>query len=128
MLISFNVLKSQDKDNKFKNKKYLVQSSYGYFNYDDIMQLLKYEEEVHNTIVYAQQLVVDIEALITETGTKGKLGKLANLVGIPQQMLSTLNISYNMALKIINNIETRLNSISYEALQDLKISYQKLTI
>ena len=90
------------------------------------MELIKYQEEVNNTIVYAQQLVIDIEALIHETGSKGKLGKLAKLIGISQQTLSTLNISYNMALKIINNIETKLNSMSIEAIQDLKVNYNKL--
>ena len=89
--------------------------------------MLRYEEEVNNTIVYAQQLVIDLEALIIESGAKGKLGKLANLIGIPQQMLSRLNISYNTALKIINNIETKLNNISQEAIQDLKVNYQKLS-
>lgn len=126
MAVCFNVLKNQDKENKYLNKKYILQSSYGYYDYNDIMEVLKYEEDVNNTITYAQQLVIDIEALINETGTKGKLGKLAKLIGIPQQMLSTLNISYNMALKIINNIETRLNNMSIEAIQDLKVNYNKL--
>lgn len=126
MAVCFNVLKNQDKDNKYLNKKYILQSAYGYYDYNDIMEVLKYEENVNNTITYAQQLVVDIEALINETGTKGKLGKLAKLIGIPQQMLSTLNISYNMALKIINNIETRLNNMSIEAIQDLRVNYNKL--
>lgn len=126
MAVCFNVLKNQDKENKYLNKKYILQSAYGYYDYNDIMEVLKYEENVNNTITYAQQLVIDIEALINETGTKGKLGKLAKLIGIPQQMLSTLNISYNMALKIINNIETKLNNMSNEAIQDLKVNYNKL--
>lgn len=126
MAVCFNVLKNQDKENKYLNKKYILQSSYGYYDYNDIMEVLRYEENVNNTITYAQQLVIDIEALINETGTKGKLGKLAKLIGIPQQMLSTLNISYNMALKIINNIETKLNNMSIEAIQDLRVNYNKL--
>lgn len=126
MMTCFNVLKNQDKENKYLNKKYILQSAYGYYDYNDIMEVLKYDEEVNNTITYAQQLVIDIEALINESGAKGKLGKLAKIVGIPQQMLSTLNISYNMALKIINNIETKLNSMSIEAIQDLKANYNKL--
>lgn len=127
MIANFNILKKQDKENQFKNKKYLLQSVWGFFDYDDVMEMLKYEEEVHNIILYAQQLIIDIEALIIESGAKGKLGKLAKLVGIPAQMLSTLNISYNTALKIINNIETKLNNISHEAIQDLKVNYQKLS-
>lgn len=126
MMTCFNVLKNQDKENKYLNKKYILQSAYGYYDYNDIMEVLKYDEEVNNTITYAQQLVIDIEALINESGAKGKLGELAKIVGIPQQMLSTLNISYNMALKIINNIETKLNSMSIEAIQDLKANYNKL--
>lgn len=126
MAVCFNVLKNQDKENKYLNKKYILQSSYGYYDYNDIMEVLRYEENVNNTIIYAQQLVIDIEALINETGTKGKLGKLAKLIGIPQQMISTLNISYNVALKIINNIEIKLNSMSIEAIQDLKVNYNKL--
>lgn len=128
MMTCFNVLKNQDKQNKYLNKKYILQSAYGYYDYNDIMEVLKYDEEVNNTITYAQQLVIDIEALINETGTKGKLGKLAKLIGIPQQMISTLNISYNMALKIINNIETKLNNMSIEAIQDLRINYNKLIV
>ena len=124
MLVSFGVTRNQDKEKQFKNKKYLVQSVWGYFDYQDVMEMLRYEEEVNNTIVYAQQLVIDLEALIIESGAKGKLAKL---VGIPAQMLSTLNISYNTALKIINNIETKLNNISQEAIQDLKVNYQKLS-
>ncbi len=127
MLVSFRVTRNQDKEKQFKNKKYLVQSVWGYFDYQDIMEMLRYEEEVNNTIVYAQQLVIDLEALIIESGAKGKLGKLAKLIGIPQQMLSRLNISYNTALKIINNIETKLNNMSIEAIQDLKVNYQKLS-
>ena len=124
--MSFGVTRNQDKEKQFKNKKYLVQSVWGYFDYQDVMEMLRYEEEVNNTIVYAQQLVIDLEALIIESGAKGKLGKLANLIGIPQQMLSRLNISYNTALKIINNIETRLNNMSIEAIRDLKVNYNKL--
>ena len=127
MLVSFGVTRNKDKEKQFKNKKYLVQSVWGYFDYQDVMEMLRYEEEVNNTIVYAQQLVIDLEALINETGTKGKLGKLATLIGIPQQMLSRLKISYNTALKIINNIETRLNNMSIEAIRDLKVNYQKLS-
>ncbi len=116
MLVRFGVTRNQDKEKQFKNKKYLVQSVWGYFDYQDVMEMLRYEEEVNNTIVYAQQLVIDLEALIIESGAKGKLGKLAKLIGIPQQMLSRLNISYNTALKIINNIETKLEKINYSGL------------
>lgn len=126
MMTCFNVLKNQDKKNKYLNKKYILQSEYGYYNYDDIMELIRYEEDVNNTIVYAQQLVIDIEALVNESGAKGKLGKIAKLIGIPQQMISTLNISYNTALKIINNIETRLNNMSIEAIRELRNDYRKL--
>lgn len=126
MMTCFNVLKNQDKENKYLNKKYILQSEYGYYNYDDIMELIRYEEDVNNTIVYAQQLVIDIEALVNESGAKGKLGKIAKLIGIPQQMISTLNISYNTALKIINNIETRLNNMSIEAIRELRNDYRKL--
>ena len=127
MLASFGIFRNQDKEKQFKNKKYLVQSVWGYFDYCDIMEMLRYEEDVNNTIVYAQQLVIDLEALIIDSGAKGKLSKLAKLAGIPAPTLSTLNISYNTALKIINNIETKLNNISHEAIQDLKVNYQKLS-
>jgi len=127
MIANFNIIKKQDKENKFKNKKYLLQSVWGFFDYNDVIEMLKYEEEVHNTILYAQQLIIDIEALIEKDGTKGNLGKIAKLVGIPQQSMGALNISYNMAIKIINNIETKLKSISYEALQDLKVNYHRLS-
>lgn len=126
MMTCFNVIKNQDKENKYLNKKYILQSEYGYYNYDDIMELIRYEEDVNNTIVYAQQLVIDIEALVNESGAKGKSGKIAKLIGIPQQMISTLNISYNTALKIINNIETRLNNMSIEAIRELRNDYRKL--
>ena len=70
MLVSFGVTRNQDKEKQFKNKKYLVQSVWGYFDYQDIMEMLRYEEEVNNTIVYAQQLVIDLEALIIESVLK----------------------------------------------------------
>ena len=44
MLVSFGVTRNQDKEKQFKNKKYLVQSVWGYFDYQDVMEMLRYEE------------------------------------------------------------------------------------
>lgn len=127
MVLTFASNKHQDKNNEFVNKKYLIQKVYGFYDYSDIMELLKYREEQQNTIIYAQQLVVDIESLFVGIPVKYKCkGKLAQLIGITQQQMGVMNISYNTALKIIKNIEDKIKSMSFEGIQDLKMRYERV--
>ena len=126
MVTSFNILKFNDKNNEFLNKKYVVQSEYGYYNYDDIMKVLKYDEEVQNTICYAQQLLVDLEVILNENGIVGAATKISKISGVPSQQISYLNLGYETALKCIKNIEDKIRGLSLEAIRDLKLEYAKV--
>lgn len=127
MVTAFNILKSKDKENEFVNKTYIVQCEYNYYRYDDIMKVLKYDEEVHNTICYAQQLIVDLGAIFENRNIKAIDSKLAKLTGVHSHQIGLLSFSYKSALKCIRNIEDKIKSLSYEALMDLKQEYKQIS-
>lgn len=126
MQMSFCMNKKRDDENKFKNKKYLLQSEYGYYDYKDIIQMLKYNEEVKNTIHYAQQLIVDIEAILNYNGIVGAATKLSKITGLTNTRITYLDFSYESALKCIKNIEDKIKGLSLEAIRDLKQHYLKV--
>ena len=127
MASSFAIHKARDKKCEFINKKYLVSKVYGYYDYSDLNEMLKYEEDVRNKVSYAQQLIIDIEAIMEQYKIQGAVGKLAKLAGIIPQQISALNISYELALKVIDRIETKIKSLSIEAIRDLKLELEKVS-
>lgn len=122
---AFMTAKTNDKARKYVNKKYLIQYQHGYFKYSDVMQMLKWIEHENNTICYAQQLIVDLEALCNNhIGYKTKLSKL---VGITPQQLQYMNISFEVAKRIIERIENKLKSMSITAIRELKRDFIRVS-
>lgn len=126
MRMGFYMNQKRDEENKFKNKKYLVQSEYGYYDYKDIMEMVKYNEEVKNTIHYAQQLIVDIEAILNHNGIVGAATKLSKISGLRSTRITYIDFSYESSLKCIKNIEDKIKGLSLEAIRDLKQHYLKV--
>lgn len=127
MVSSFLTNKFNDKDGKYLNKRYLIQRQYRLYSYDELMEMIKYIEHEHNTICYAQQLIVDLEAIFEAKKINGHIAKIAKIAGIVPQVMYTLNISYDRALKVIENIETKIKSLSIEAIQELKSDLKKVS-
>lgn len=122
----FGVQKMLDKNKIFKNKKYLLQEELGFYKYSDVIEMYKYYENINNTISYAKQLIIDIEAIMNQYEIKGANNKLASLVGTYPQNIAYLDISYEASIKIIDTIETKIKSLSIEAIRDLKLEYSKV--
>lgn len=126
MVCAFNVHKRKDKEGIYKNKKYMVQASYSRYNFDDLSEYLKFDEEKHNTICYAKQLIIDIEALAKEYAPFVTQTKISNIVGIPNQYMNTLDLSYEASLKVIEKVENKIKSLSIESIRDLKQNFNKM--
>lgn len=123
MMSAFSHQKNRDKKGLYVNKKYII-SNNGWYNESDIKEFLNFKIEQYNTITYAQQLIIDIEAIFDYYNLRAK-SKLARMLNIKPQNLS-LDMSYETALKIINSFKSRLLSMSPEAIIDLKNSFKKV--
>ena len=123
MMSAFSHQKSRDKKGLYVNKKYII-SNDGWYNENDIKEFLNFKIEQYNTITYAQQLIIDIEAIFDYYNLRAK-SKLARILNIKPQNLS-LDMNYETALKIINSFKSRLLSMSPEAISDLKNSFKKV--
>ena len=123
MMSAFSHQKSRDKKGLYVNKKYII-SDNGWYNENDIKEFLDFKIEQYNTITYAQQLLIDIEAIFDYYNLRAK-SKLARILNIKPQNLS-LDMNYETALKIINSFKSRLLSMSPEAISDLKNSFKKV--
>ena len=124
MMSAFSHQKSRDSKGLYVNKKYII-SNDGWYNENDIKEFLNFKIEQYNTITYAQQLLIDIEAIFDYYNLRAK-SKLARILNIKPQNLS-LDMSYETALKIIDGLKNRLSSMSPEALRDLKYNFNKVT-
>ena len=124
MTSAFSHQKGRDKKGLYVNKKYII-SNNGWYNESDIKEFLNFKIEQYNTITYAQQLIIDIEAIFDYYNLRAK-SKLARILNIKPQNLS-LDMSYETALKIIDGLKNRLSSMSPEALRDLKYNFNKVT-
>lgn len=124
MMSAFSQQKNRDKKGLYVNKKYII-SNNGWYNESDIKEFLNFKIEQYNTITYAQQLIIDIEAIFDYHNLRAK-SKLARILNIKPQNLS-LDMSYETALKIIDGLKNRLSSMSPEALRDLKYDFNKVT-
>ena len=123
MTSAFSHQKSRDKKGLYKNKKYII-SNNGWYNENDIKEFLNFKIEQYNTITYAQQLLIDIEAIFDYYNLRAKC-KLARILNIKPQNLS-LDMNYEPALKIIDGLKSRLLNMSSEGLRDLKYSFSKV--
>ena len=124
MMSAFSHQKSRDKKGLYVNKKYII-SNNGWYNENDIKEFLNFKIEQYNTITYAQQLLIDIEAIFDYYNLRCK-SKLARILNIKPQNLS-LDMNYETALKIIDGLKSRLLTMSPEAISDLKNSFKKVT-
>ena len=123
MMSAFSHQKNRDKKGLYVNKKYIISNS-GWYNESDIKEFLNFKIEHHNTITYAQQLLIDIEAIFDYYNLRGK-SKLARILNIKPQNLS-LEMNYETALKIIDGLKNRLMQISPEARKEIKYMYNEV--
>lgn len=123
MMSAFSHQKNRDLKGLYVNKKYII-SNNGWYNESDIKEFLTFKIEQYNTITYAQQLIIDIEAIFDYYNLRAK-SKLARILNIKPQNLS-LDMNYETALKIINSFKSRLLTMSPEAIIDLKNSFKKV--
>lgn len=123
MMSAFSHQKSRDSKGLYVNKKYII-SNNGWYNESDIKEFLNFKIEQYNTITYAQQLIIDIEAIFDYYDLRAK-SKLARMLNIKPQNLN-LEMNYETALKVINSFKSRLLSMSPEAISDLKNSFKKV--
>ena len=124
MMSAFSHQKNRDLKGLYVNKKYIISNS-GWYNENDIKEFLNFKIEQYNTITYAQQLIIDIEAIFDYYNLRAK-SKLARMLNIKPQNLN-LEMNYETALKIINSFKSRLLSMSPEAIIDLKNSFKNVT-
>lgn len=132
MLISFYVAKQRDLKKEWVNKRYLVGEKFKgcgeiYYKYIDVLEYLQYEKETENTINYAKQLIVDIEALFEFEKVSRYRSKLIRNLGVSYQEFVDFEISYNYAVKFIEAVERVISQMSSEGRKDLMKILQKVT-
>lgn len=122
---SFYVLKRRDKTGIYKNKSYLIPNESGYYYEKDIQELLGFKREKYNTITYAQQLIVDFEAIFDYLNIPVK-SKFAKIIKLNGQQMHELTFSYEKAVEIIETLKNRLLAISPEARKEIKFLFNKV--
>lgn len=124
MIATFHAQKYNDKQNKYKNKEYLVAKG-KYYLESDVKEFLNFRIEQYNTITYAKQLIIDLTAIFDYLELNLK-NKLAKILGINSSTISSLDLGYETALRIIEALKNRLLEISPEAREDLKMMFNKV--
>ena len=124
MISTFNTQRYRDKERKYKNKKYICLVKNGYYLEEDIKEFLTFRIEEYNTVLYAQQLIIDLVAIFDYLELKLKR-KLANLLNTTPTRIGTLDFGYEASLKIIKILEDKLMQMSPEAREDLRITFEK---
>ena len=125
MISTFNTQRYRDKERKYKNKKYICLVKNGYYLEEDIKEFLNFRIEEYNTVLYAQQLIIDLVAIFDYLELKLKR-KLANLLNTTPTRIGTLDFGYEASLKIIKILKDRLMQMSPEAREELRMIFDKV--
>jgi len=124
MLQSFLNAEKADKNFENENKTYIrkfkINKSVCLYEQSDINAYLKFQQEKHNTIIYAQNLLLDLELLYEKINKVGRLGLIAKFAGVYQCVISSPHFEYESALKIINNIKELFMKVDIETIRELK--------
>lgn len=133
MLQSF--LNAERKDVNFENenktyiKKVKVNKSVCFYEQSDINAYLKFQQEKHNTIIYAKNLLLDLELLYEKINRVGHLGLIAKFAGVYQTVITYPCFEYDSAVRIINNIKELFMKVDVETVkalkQELKLIYEE---
>lgn len=127
---TFSIFQKRDKTGVNKNINYIpayVMKKEKMYKDSDIKEYFRNNQQIFNDIQYAKQLMLDLYYLVEHSGAKGKISKLTRMIGVmPFYFNSEMSLSHEKALKVIENIESKIKSLSYEAIQDLKKSYNEM--
>lgn len=133
MLQSFLTAERADKNFENENKSYIrkikVNKSVCMYEQTDINEYLKFQQEKHNTIIYAKNLLLDIELLYEKAELQGYKGIIAKFAGVYQTVITYPNFDYDVALRIIKNIKELFMKVDLttikEIKQELKLIYEE---
>ena len=127
---TFTIFQKRDKTGANKNIGYIpayIMKNEKMYKDSDIKEYFRNNQQRFNDIQYAKQLMLDLYYLIEHSGVKGKVSKLTRIIGVmPYYFNSKMSLSHEKALKIIETIESKIKSLSFEAIQDLKKSYNEM--
>lgn len=133
MLQSFLNAERADKDFENENKTYIrkvkVNKSVCVYEQSDINEYLKFQQEKFNAIIYAKNLLLDLELLYERAEILGYKSVIAKFADVYQTVITYPNFDYNVALRIINNIKNLFMNVDVETVRllrkELKLIYDE---
>jgi hypothetical protein len=124
MLQSFLNAEKSDKDFENENKTYVrklkLNKSVCVYEQADINEYLKFQQEKFNTIIYAKNLLFDLELLYERAEISGYKGVIAKIADVYQTVITYPNFDYDVALRIINNIKKLFMNVDVETVRSLR--------
>lgn len=133
MLQSFLNAERNDINFENENKTYIrkikVNKSVCVYEQSDINEYLKFQQEKHNTIIYAKNLLLDIELLYEKAEVKGYKGVIAKFADVYQTVITYPHFDYDVALRVIRNIKNLFMNVDIETVKllrkELKLIYEE---
>ena len=119
----FNLAEKADKDKERINKSYPKRSMEGkrvFYYQSDIKEFLDYPKKCNARIMYAQQIIIDLEALYEEAGIKKYKSLLAKYLNVPNSIFTYLLFGIKIANQIIEAAEDLFSKMDIEDIRGLR--------
>lgn len=124
MTQTFLAAERVDKKREFENKNYVKKTKLNkvvaIYLQKDINEFIKFQEEKFNTIIYAKQLLLDLELLYEKTNKQAYMDIIAKITGIIPKKVYYPDFDYKMACRIIENIYQLFTKVDIETIKQLK--------
>lgn len=122
-----------DKKREFENKNYVKKTKLNkvvaIYLQKDINEFIKFQEEKFNTVIYAKQILLDLELLYEKTNKQAYIDTIAKITGIIPKKVYYPDFDYKMACRIIENVKQIFTRVDIETIghlkQELKLIYEE---
>lgn len=124
MTQTFLAAERVDKAREFENKNYVKKTKFNkrvaLYLQKDINAYLSFQQEKFNTIIYAKQLLLDLELLYEKTNKQAYMDIIAKITGIIPKNVYYPDFDYKIACRIIENIKQLFTKVDIETIKQLK--------
>lgn len=124
MTQTFLAAERVDKAREFENKNYVKKTKFNkrvaLYLQKDINAYLSFQQEKFNTIIYAKQLLLDLELLYEKTNKQAYMDIIAKITGIIPKKVYYPDFDYKIACRIIENIKQLFTKVDIETIKQLK--------
>ena len=133
MTQTFLAAERVDKAREFENKNYVKKTKFNkrvvLYLQKDINAYLSFQQEKFNTIIYAKQLLLDLELLYEKTNKQAYMDIIAKITGIIPKKVYYHDFDYKTACRIIENIKQLFTKVDIETIkllkQELRLIYEE---